>query len=419
VPLIAPALIGFILLPSALIDNQMAFYSLRSRALLAAASFRGLSDHAGAWLWGSGWGSFNDLLYRHTYLDTVRGFQDGVWKPDWEAVGAGAFDSHSMVLGCLIGGGIPAAVLFLLTLCSVARDSRRRLLAGSAVTWMLILASLCVWYPFLLSFPFLAVAVAAAIAPVLPPRRRRCALWPSVVATVVAAVLGWGAWTTFADARNGAALLAALNRQDPAEAALFEGQPDDHGRGGTHLWWAALNYAAFISGRTAAHQPLSDGQVAWYARMLREVDRWTEGGQAGLRLTALAAAIRNDLVSAEDAPDLSQMRAREIPNWPGAVMRVIEQAPLRTDVAAPYLTWLASERRFLPMLAFCGRLFSLRPNDPVCLWYGGYAMLSDPMTERAGILQMRDAIRAGVERIAPVTPQARESVNVQAAALEK
>lgn len=417
VPLLAPLLTGLFVLFAALLTRSDALYSVRSRALLVLAALQGMADDAGSWLRGSGWGSYNDLLYRHTYLAGVRGFHDGVWSPDWEGIGAGAFHSHSGVIEALIGGGVPAAVLYLLMLCAVVREARRPLLAVSATIWLLMLGSLCIWYPFMLSFPFLAVAMAAAIAPVRPAFMGRAGFprrWLPAAGLAVALLLGCGCWATVTDARAGGRLLGALNRQDPSELESFRGLPGDHGRGGVHLWWAALSYASFISERRTAQLPLTPGQVGWYARLLDEVDAWTAQGRAGLRLAALTLALRNDIITGGDAPSLAELRRRETPHWEAAVMRVVALAPLRTDVAVPYLLWLAADRHYLPVVALCGRIFLLRPNDPVCLWYGGFAMLSDPMTEAAGLRQMRAALAAGVERVAPVTVQARQSVEAQA-----
>jgi hypothetical protein len=416
-PLMALLVVAAMLLPSAFVNDVTWLYSLRSRALLVLAAWQGMAEHAGNWLWGTGWGSYNDLLFRHSYLAGVTGFRDGVWHPDWEALGAGAFNSHSAVIEALTGGGVPGAILYLLVVCTIVRDGRRPLLAGSAVVWLLILAALCVWYPFLMSFPFIALTIAATIAPPRPPMLRRPRWWPSLLGLGMTALLGWGAQATIQDARDGGRLLAMLNRQDATDLAGFKGQPPDHGRGGVHLWWVALNYTAFLSDRAANHQPITMAQAGWFERLLQEVDRWTAEGRAGLRLSALTASMRNEVEAVGDVPALNAVRLQQQPKWRDAVMAVLRQAPLRTDIAAPYLTWLASEQRYMPMLSFCGRVFSLRPNDPVCLWFGGYALLSDTATEADGILQMRDALTAGVQRIAPITDQAREQVEKRAAAL--
>jgi hypothetical protein len=97
------------------------------------------------------------------------------------------------------------------------------------------------------------------------------------------------------------------------------------------------------------------------------------------------------------------------------VLAVIHQAPLRTDVAAPYLSWLVSGQRFDQVRAVCVRIDRIRPGDPVCLWFDGIAHLSDPATEKQGFQQMRRALEAGVDRVVPIDAKARQSVEAATA----
>ena len=148
------------------------FYSERSRGLLALAGFAALAAHPGAWLWGFGFGSYNDVLYRHTFVAGVRGFQNGVWQPNWEGVGAGAFHVHNDPLEAVLAAGLVAGLLYVLFLCAAVSRSRRAMLPFAAVGWFIIAAILSEWYPSLLTYPFLAMALAACCAPLdpAPPR---------------------------------------------------------------------------------------------------------------------------------------------------------------------------------------------------------------------------------------------------------
>jgi hypothetical protein len=231
-----------------------------------------------------------------------------------------------------------------------------------------------------------------------------------VVAVLSVGVLGWAAAATAQDATAGGRLLAALNRQDQGDVSAFNALPADHGRGGVHLWWAALNYATFIDSRLAAGQQPTYGQGLWYVRLLDEVDAWTAQGRAGIRLAALTLALRNDLVAGEEDTVLSNLRARELARWSDVVLNVLRLAPDRVDIAVPDLAWLAAGKHYLPVLALCSRIEALHPHDRVCLWYGGLAMLSDPMTETAGLNAMHEALAAGVDAVVPITRETRAAV---------
>lgn len=397
------------------------FYSVRSRGLLALAGFAALAAHPAAWLGGFGWGSYADLLYRHTYIDGVKGFQDGVWAPNWEGVGAGAFHVHSDPLEAVFSAGLVAGILYVLFLCAIVWRSRRAMLPFAAVGWFIVAGLLSEWYPSLLVYPFLAMAIAACCArlrpaPSLlpPPPRTLAAPWwvlgRRAACLAGAALLAFGAQATASDALAGGRLLAALNRQDAADLPEFESIPADHGRGGAHLWWAALNYVYFLDTQLAQGHKPTESQAAWYARVLQEVDTWTAQGRAGIRLSALIVAIRNDLIANHADTLLAPLRQSKLPSWDAAVAWFIRRVPERTDVAVPDLAWLASGRHYAPMLVLCEQIFQIHPGDRVCLWYSGMAMLSDPLSEEAGYVDLRRALALGVGAVAPVTPAARQAV---------
>ena len=186
--------------------------------------------------------------------------------------------------------------------------------------------------------------------------------------------------------------------------------PPDHGRGGVHLWWAALNYADFIDRQMAAGHKPTYAQGLWYIRLLDEVDAWTAQGRAGIRLAALTVALRTDIVADQADTVLADLRTRELARWGDTVLRVLRLAPDRTDIAVSYLGWLASGKHYVPILAMCEQMALLHPRERVCLWFGGFAMLSDPMTEAAGLRAMHEALGLDVEAVVPVAPDIRAAV---------
>jgi len=412
-PLAAVAVSGVVVLVPLAFGWWDPLYSLRSRSLLILAALKALVTAPGSLLWGFGWGSFNDLLYRNTFIWGVRGYRNGVWNPDWEGIGAGSFHTHYDLLEAVLGAGLIGGALYVLLFCVLVRSARRDLLALGGVAWLLQVGCASFWFPFMLSFPFLAAAMAASVTPIaVAPAHpvRRVDLGSRLAMGLAVAVLGWGAWATARDALAGGRLLAALNRQDPAEVATEGKVPPDHGRGGVHLWWAALNYADFIDRQMAAGHKPTYAQGLWYIRLLDEVDAWTAQGRAGIRLAALTVAMRNDIVADQADTVLADLRTRELARWGDTVLRVLRLAPDRTDIAVSYLGWLASGKHYVPILAMCEQMALLHPRERVCLWFGGFAMLSDPMTEAAGLRAMHEALGLDVEAVVPVAPDIRAAV---------
>lgn len=388
-------------------------YSVRSRGQLILAEILGFLDHPVAVLTGFGWGSYNDLLYRHTYLAGVHGFVDGKWDPNWEAIGAGAFHSHNDIVEAVLGGGLIGGILYLAFFTSLVAGARRGMLVAGAVGWFLVIGSLCFWYPFMLCYPFVALAVAATTAPLGVIRSSRpvpMERWVFGSGLALSVLLGWACTLSYGDARAGGERLAALNRQDPAEIPVYGGFAPDHARGGVQLWWLALSETAFIAQQFADGHPPTPAQAQWFARMLTEVDTWTTSGRAGMRLEALSLAMRTELIANHEHTALASLRERELPRWEAALLRVIRDAPDRTDVAVPYLAYLTQRRNYAQVAAVCGQIETIHPDDRVCQWYRGAAMLPDPAKLPAALRLMHAALVQHVEAVAPVPNAARDMV---------
>ncbi len=418
-PVLALALTCALALGAVIYGKYDPLYSVWSRGLLIRAAWQGLVAHGSALAIGFGWGSYNDILYQHTFIPGVAGFQNAVWNPNWEAVGPGAFHVHNDILEAVLGGGIISAALWLGFFATVIAGSRRRMLPAGAAVWFMIVGSLCFWFPFMLGMPFLAIAAAAGTAPLdllKTPYDYRLGWWRRGAALVAALGLGLGAAATWEDARNGAIRLEALNRQDPGEIATLGAFPGDHGRGGVHLWWLALSNAASLGDRMIAGHPPTPDQALWYRRLLEEVDLWTARGQAGTRLEALTLALRNDLATAYQGSNLTPLRDREMPRWPEAVRRLTAHYPDRGDLAVPYLSWLAAHKDYETLSAWCSACLTGAPDDRVCLWYSGFVLLSDPATVAAGLVRMHVALQRGVAAVAPVPDAARDMIEANVAA---
>ncbi len=388
-------------------------YSVRSRGQLILAGLLGFYDHPMATLTGFGWGSYNDLLYQHTYLAGVHGFTDGKWDPNWEAVGAGAFHPHNDIVEAVLSGGLIGVILYLVFFTSVVAGARRGMLVVGAVGWFLVMGSLCFWYPFMLCYPFLALAIAATTAPLGVIRSSRpvpMERWVFGSGLALSVLLGWGCALSYGDARAGADRLAALNRQDPAEIPVYGGFAPDHARGGVHLWWLALSETAFIAQQLSDGHPPTPAQAQWFARMLAEADTWTASGRASMRLEALTLAMRTELIANHEHTALAPLRERELPRWEGALLRVLRDAPDRTDVAVPYLAYLVQHGDYAQLSEACGQIEAIHPDDRVCQWYRGAAMLGDPAKLPAALRLMHAALLQHVEAVAPVPNAARDMV---------
>lgn len=388
-------------------------YSVRSRGLLILAEILGFRDHPVAILTGFGWGSYNDILYLHNYLPGVHGFVDGKWDPNWEGIGAGAFHVHDDMFEAVLGGGLIGGGLYLAFFTSVVAGARRGMLAVGAVGWLLIMGSLSFWYPFMLCYPFVALAIAATTAPLGVMRLSRPVAmtgWMRGAGWTLTLVIGWGGWLSYADAKAGGERLAALNRQDVAEIPVYGTFPPDHARGGVHLWWLALSETAFLGQQLAAGHPPTQAQAQWFARILTEAETWTATGRAGMRLEALTLALRNELIANHEHTALASLRERELPRWEEAVLRVIRDAPARTDVAVPYLAYLMSRKEFAQVAEVCGQIEAFHPNDRVCQWYRGAAMLDDPAKLPAALLLMHAALVRDVAAVVPVPNAARDMI---------
>jgi hypothetical protein len=90
--------------------------------------------------------------------------------------------------------------------------------------------------------------------------------------------------------------------------------------------------------------------------------------------------------------------------WPDEIAYVLARAPHRLDILPTYLNWLLVKQRPDDLRAMLIKAARLDEAHPVVLWFSGILLIgsSDAAQKREGLLLMRNALAAGIERFMPV-----------------
>ena len=193
---------------------------------------------------------------------------------------------------------------------------------------------------------------------------------------------------------------ARFNGPNQEESSLL----DDHGRGGNHLAMLVHVVIQELKTKLVQGQVITEADTLRLDRVLAAVDHELDQG-ATLRLAVAGLMARSELAFTLPDSRLDPVKQRYVSSWPSRIHESLEQAPQRTDLAAPYLFWLLASGRDTEVLSFTQRLLAIDQNDPIAHWFTGLALLRDETNADAGLRHLRHALTQGVDRMIPLEDQ--------------
>jgi hypothetical protein len=357
---------------------------------------------------GFGWGHYPELLFEHVPLANVKLHSlptagDEKFQ-SWDVVIRPDFHSHNVYAEGLASGGVVVLLLLWAYLAFLPLSAPRRLLPAATAYAVMVGFLQAFWFAMPILMPVMAVTAAVFTARVRAPsvthavrRDRRLVASALGVGCVLFAAAGALAWMA------GAARRAAdenMLAQPPVPASACADFYFDFGRGYDHFVWLITLQTGVLQDALAKGEALSPQRVARMERYLCVADRATRSSPS-VRVGVADVVVRADLVFAAAKAE-SPLRASAAAGWGDVLDVVLARAPKRTDLAAPYFSWLLKAGREDELLARANRLLQTRPADPVGLWFSGSVLLARTGREVEGLRRMRAAIDGGVQRVFPV-----------------
>ncbi|EWY41509.1 hypothetical protein N825_27840 [Skermanella stibiiresistens SB22] len=397
------------------LGTQKGLESPLSRTEMIEVAFRALRSDPMLLAHGTGWGAFNDVLFR--YLDEVRDVRavTETWQQSLENTGGGAFHTHDTYLEALLSTGLPGALLVLALPITAILCARRRSDGLVCAVWVAIAGLMAAWFTLPIAVPFQAVAFAATAGgarrrdgpvPWLATRVAGRSLMTGA-ALAVALALAAGSALTLRVAFDSERLLAVLREGRGPTPDLPPHLISDGGQGGAHLWWIALDLTHDLAAKGERGQPLTANEVFWFEALMRAVDRHIADLPSSMRLKSLSLIMRDELATKMGDPQLDRLREWEIPAWGQKLHALLDQMPNRVDLSVPFLDLLVNSNNGPVAIRVGNELLARNPDDPVALWFTGVAMAATPEWGNLGQARLLRAADTGIERVLPLSPELR------------
>jgi hypothetical protein len=362
--------------------------SIEARARIYDVMFAAFADRPAALLFGFGWGGSVEAFFRHLPSGAAL-----LYGETWDVPVRDFHSVHNLAFEYWVSAGIPGLTLALALPALIVARARTRDLP-LAIGFGAVFAVLSVlWHQQSFNLGPTVVAMAllarrpwrATISPL--GRAGTRALWTAGAATVAGAAL----WL----AQYGWRAHAALARDVP-QTCLAD-FPADPGRGDLGLRYALYGHT----------QPILLGRKppggARTAALVCAVDR-DLATRPSLHLALASVLYRSEAFAVPALlPEGAGFAALAV-DWPKTLAVLLDQAPRRTDLAIPYLAYLATQEAWATMGVFADSIRARRPNDPVGLWFSGLALLrgGGDGTRDAALSRLRTALDLGLERFLPL-----------------
>ena len=346
--------------------------SLVSRARIYDVLAAAFVDRPVGLLVGFGWGGVAEAFFRHLPAGADRLYGDS-----WDMLARDFSNAHNVALDFWFAAGLPGLVLVLVLPALIVWRARARDLPVAiafAVVWA---GHSVLWYQE--AYGWAASVIAFALIARRPLALRFPAAIRAVPAFAAVALVVGAAWL----ADYGVHARRALDAAPPS--ACLADFPDDPMRGDMGL-------------RHALGQAMQDGEPSRIAALVCAVDR----------RFAAAPSLHLAIAGAFQRAQAGDARA----DWPVYVDALLAFAPLRTDLAVPYLAHLVAAEDWPLLAARTDAMTARNPQDPVGLWFSGMGMIRSPegIVRQAGFARLRMALALGFGRMVPLPEETRRQV---------
>ncbi len=368
--------------------------SIVARARIYDVLAAAFADRPQALIFGFGWGGVIEAFFRH-----LPSGAELLYGDSWDVPVRDFHSAHNLALEFFVSAGLPGLAVAVALPATVIRFAPRRNLAA-AVGFSISLAALSVvWHQ--QSFNLGPTVVGCALLLSRPCSLSRGQIRGTragfrLVAGLAAAGLFFGAiWLSDYGVRARRSLAQA------GSAECLDGFPADPARGDMGLRYAL--YGATSSLRGAGDAP---DMYRRAAAISCEVDR-RFAASPSLHLALAVSLYRSEFVFDPNIGGGRPISEESVRIWSKSVEALLALAPRRTDLAVPYLAWLAQTGKLTELSTVTEAILHDSPYDAVGLWFSGLALIesSVPTERRSGAARMLSAVDRHFGRILPVTEE--------------
>lgn len=383
-----------------------------------------IANEPGLLLHGNGWGRFSDNQFKYGIIDGTYAFKDGKFLPTAVAYNNDSEHAHAQPVEALVAGGVLNLLLWLLIPIYVIWNIPKAFFWVCVPTIVAVTIMGYLWYFTPFSFAFLAMYwfvlsdVTAGKTQAHPAKR-----WQTILLFFAFLAMGVSGWQqTLANVETRKLFLSVFTENpETYDPKIIEA---DLARGGERTkqiiqWWLLFSYE--IRGEFAE---------GWYHNMISASRIASQSPHVGSRLALMELVIQNMVffqnfyidwyVPVRDRSFLPNSRVPLLPNtvtkrlkpaamatYPDMIKRLALRAPLREDLAAPYLHSVIEpqlkNKANDEAVSLLRDLLQIAPEHRSALWLYGSYLRHQSGHEEQGLAMQKKAALLGVEKIYPVT----------------
>lgn len=384
-----------------------AFRTIASRAYLIQVSLDSQIEAPATFLTGYGWGKYSDHLARYQptqWLDLIN-FN----RAQWDGLVDEHFHSHNMFIDTLNAIGILGCVLLFLYYLSFALRAKKSMKNMAVLQSAGFMAWVSLWFYLPIHLPFLVFAATSGCNRSAPKFLKKLLLPKTIL-------IGLSSVIALMQAGSGVLILrTALNTNDydaspvPVEKIHQDCTMDynDFGAGGSRLSKLLLDrvrYTVDLADTANQTPEKKEGpetipeHVASINHLFCQSKEYGRINHASTKLTLATLMSRGEmLLGLYDYMD-EPTRSYYYNGWEGDLKEWLDYAPLRSDIATPYLLYHMIHGEDDHSNAIIDQIYEHNSEDPVGLWFKGLAALNQPENTKQGLDMMRKALDRGIKR---------------------
>ncbi len=373
-----------------------------SRVLLNRVGVMTIQNEPERMVFGNGWGTFSDDLFRYGLVPDTYVYKNGERVPNWFLIDGSSHHSHNQPLEALLSlGAVGLALWYGFYAIALMRLPEAQF--WSVAPMLVALTGLGhFWFPLPQCFAYQGLFMGVLLVSCggfkpLPSVRGQVMAVFAVMAAVVMGLSACAKWHAMMHADSVHKAILYGSYKDHTEEWLGE----DIARGGDSWATSARFYATEASSQTR----LDDNTLGWFTYFLHNAHSAAQNSRIGPHASFLELRIEYYLFGGFNNPIFDSLRHEATEAFENSAIRMTHKAPLRDDqisfflINLPGLTNNNIEREE----HILNRLLAVAPHHRSCLWLLGNIYMQMPSKEELGRALLKEAIVTHVEKIYPIT----------------
>jgi hypothetical protein len=360
---------------------------------------------------GKGWGKYPDALIANVFLlKEVSLYSGKDWNPNWEFVTRDLLHSHNFIIETFLSVGLLGLLLYFVIQYFIVASLRKDLKRIGAFFFLSLAILLTFWFQMFLTIPYVLLIMAFLFSKPSSTFPQLKFSWIQkgsmmmvpllLIWSLIHGVMVYQVSKRFFAKDTHDLPRAISSFLSPSFVSAYETAIGARRRVAIGRLYSKDIIARLHKQKTASTSEMFETSLQIAKKLHTTIN--PEGNYYSLIATM---SIFSELAVSEKTKLIFAANEENLKEWTEVAQKFIHVMPFRSDILMTYFHFLAQHHHDEELVRFCKAILTLKPSDPIALWFLGASLLQSGSHFDDGICLLKKALKNNLTHYMPIPPQ--------------